>query len=91
MIEKGLSCGRKFDAAGVANQKLGADVVLQIADLATEGWLRRVKEFLGSHGEASCFRNRNEIAKMPEFHSGSHAFQVWESTYKVFVDGAIAA
>jgi NAD(P)-dependent dehydrogenase (short-subunit alcohol dehydrogenase family) len=37
MIEKGLPCCRKFNAAGVASQKRGAHVVLQIADLTAEG------------------------------------------------------
>jgi hypothetical protein len=42
---------------------------------------------LGGYREASCFRNRNEIAKMPEFHLPAHTYQVWLPSYKVFVDG----
>lgn len=43
MIEKGLPCRRKFDAAGLAGQKLDADLVLQVPYLTTERRLDRVE------------------------------------------------
>jgi hypothetical protein len=46
MVEKGAAGGGQFDAAHTAVQELNADLIFEIADLATEGRLRRVEPFL---------------------------------------------
>jgi hypothetical protein len=44
---------------------LGADLLLQIPNLAAEGWLGRVKTLLRRDAEASGVCDCNKIAKMP--------------------------
>jgi hypothetical protein len=47
-----------------AIQELNADLIFEIADLTTEGRLRRVQPFLGGDRQASCLRDRDKIAKV---------------------------
>ena len=42
-----------------------ADIVFEIADLATEGRLRRVEPFIRRQRQAALFGDRDEIAKVP--------------------------
>ena len=65
MIEKGPPGGGQFDAVHAAAHKLDADLVFEIADLATEGRLRRVQPFLSRERQAALLGDRDEIAKVP--------------------------
>jgi hypothetical protein len=47
---------------------VGAYLIFEIADLTTEGRLRRVQLFLGRDRQASGLGNRDEVAKVPELH-----------------------
>jgi hypothetical protein len=60
----------------------------EIADLAAERRLRRVEPFLRRQRQAALLGDRNEIAKVPQLHSGFHIFKAYPSTYKVFCAGA---
>ena len=65
MVEKGPPGGGQFDAVHAAAHQLNADLVFEIADLATEGRLRRVQPFLGRERQAALLGDRDEIAKVP--------------------------
>jgi hypothetical protein len=69
MIEKGSAGGSQFRAARTPDQQLNTDLVLKIADLATEGRLRRMQPFLGGKRQAAGLGNGDEVAKVPQFHS----------------------
>ena len=57
--------GGQFDAAHAAIQELNADLIFEIADLATQGRLRRVEPFLRRQRQAALLGDRDEIAKVP--------------------------
>src|ERR1700741_4010586 len=84
MVEKGAAGGGEFDAAHAAVQELNADLIFEIADLATEGRLRRVEPFLRRQRQAALLGDRDEIANVPYLHSRFHTFKAYPSTYKVF-------
>jgi hypothetical protein len=65
MVEKSPTGGSQFDAVHAAAHKLDADLIFEIADLATEGRLRRVQLFLSRDCQASGLGNRDEIPKVP--------------------------
>jgi hypothetical protein len=62
MIEKRPAGRRQLDPVNAANEKLGADLPLQIAQLPTEGGLCRVQPPLGRHCHAALFGDSDEIA-----------------------------
>ena len=64
MVEKRAPGGGQFDAVDAAAHQRNTDLVFEIADLATEGRLRRVQLFRGGDRQASCLRDRDEIAKV---------------------------
>src|SRR2546430_7845299 len=68
MVEKGAAGGGQFDAVHAAAHQLDADLIFEIADLTTEGRLRRVQLFLGRDRQASGLGNRDEVAKVPQLH-----------------------
>ena len=82
MVQKDPTRGGQLDAASTANHQLSADLVLQVPDLTTEGRLRRVEPPLGSHGETPLLGDSDEIPKMPQLHSVSHACEVWSQLTK---------
>jgi hypothetical protein len=82
MVEKDPTRGGQLDATSAAEQQLRADLVLQVPDLPTEGRLRCVEPPLGSHGEAPLLGDSDEIPKMPQLHSVSHACEVWSQLTK---------
>src|SRR5260370_39287170 len=65
MVEEGAPGGGQFDAVHAAAHKLDADLIFEIADLATEGRLRRVEPFLRRQRQAALLGDRDEIAKVP--------------------------
>ena len=65
MVEKGAPGGGQFDAVHAAAHELNADLIFEIADLATEGRLRRVEPFLRRQRQAALLGDRDEIAKVP--------------------------
>jgi hypothetical protein len=65
MVEKSPTGGSQFDAVHAAAHKLDADLIFEIADLATEGRLRSVEPFLRRQRQAALFGDRDEIAKVP--------------------------
>src|SRR5712692_3365906 len=71
MVEKGATGGGQFNAVHAAAQQLNTDLIFEIADLTTEGRLRRVQLFLGRDRQASGLGNRDEVAKVPQLHRGS--------------------
>jgi hypothetical protein len=46
MVEKGAAGGGQFDPVHAAAHQLNADLIFEMADLTTEGRLRRVQLFL---------------------------------------------
>jgi hypothetical protein len=58
--------GRR-DAAGMAMQQLGAELILQLADLHAESRLRDVQR-RRRRGEASGLDDLGEVSKLAEFH-----------------------
>jgi hypothetical protein len=73
VIEEGSTRRCQFDTASAARQELHAYLVLKVSNLATERRLRRVQFSLCRHGQTSRLGDRNEIAKMSQFHFHSHA------------------
>jgi len=65
MVEEGAPGGGQFDAVHAAAHKLDADLIFEIADLATEGRLRRVEPFLRRQRQAALLGDRDETAKVP--------------------------
>jgi hypothetical protein len=68
-----------------AAHQLNADLIFEIADLTTEGRLRRVQLFLGRDRQASGLGNSDEVAKGA---AAFHIFKAWCPAYKVFFLGA---
>jgi hypothetical protein len=84
MIEKGPPGGGQFDAVHATAHQLNTNLIFEIADLTTEGRLRRVQLFLGRDRQASGLGNRNEIAKVPQLYrlpsiSSRHGAQLTKS------------
>ena len=71
MVEEGATGGGQFDPVHIAADKLNADFIFKIADLATKGRLRRMQPSLGRERQAALFRDRDEIAKVPKLHMPS--------------------
>src|SRR4029077_20810072 len=88
MVQKGPFGGGQFDAVHAAAHQLDADLILEVADLATEGRLRRVEPFLRRQRQAALLGDRDEIAKVPELHGSFHISKACPSTYKVFFANA---
>ena len=84
MVEKGPAGGGQFDAVRAAAQQLDADLVFEIADLAAQRRLRRVQPFLGRERQAALLGDRDEIAKVPQLHSGFHICKVCPQLTKSF-------
>jgi hypothetical protein len=55
-------------AVHAAAHQLNANLVFEIADLAAEGRLRRVRPFLSRERQAALLGDRDEITKMSQFH-----------------------
>ncbi len=68
MIEEDPAGGGQFDSARAAQEKRGAHLMLEIADLAAQGGLGGVQLVLGGKLEASGLGHGDEVAKMSEFH-----------------------
>ena len=68
MVEKGAAGFGQFDASDAADEKSDADFLLEVADLAAERGLSRVKPLLGGELHALRLGDRDEIAKMPKLH-----------------------
>ena len=68
MVEKGAASFGQFDASDAADEKSDADFPLEVADLAAERGLSRVKLLLRGELHALRFGDRDEIAKMPKLH-----------------------
>jgi hypothetical protein len=68
MVEKGAAGGGQFDPVHAAGHQLNADLIFEIADLTTEGRLRRVQLFLSRDRQASGLGNSDEVAKVPQLH-----------------------
>jgi hypothetical protein len=68
MVEKGLAASSQFRSLRTAVQELNADLAFEIAYLAAEGRLGGVKSLFGGERQASRLGNRDEIAKVTEFH-----------------------
>jgi hypothetical protein len=69
MIEKCAPGSGQFDAVHAAAHQRNAHLVFEIADLAAQRRLRCVQPFRGGDRQASCFRDRDEIAKVAQLHS----------------------
>src|SRR6185295_9475687 len=69
VVEKGLARSGQLDAMNAARQQLGADLVLQIANLPAQRGLGGVEPALGGDREAAFLDHRHEITQMPQFHS----------------------
>ena len=68
VVEKGAAGFGQFDASDAADEKSDADFLLEVADLAAERGLRRVKLLLRGELHAPRLGDRDEIAKMPKLH-----------------------
>ena len=68
MVEKGAAGGGQLDAVHAADHQLNANLIFEIADLTTEGRLRRVQLFLSRDRQAPGLGNRDEVAKVPQLH-----------------------
>ena len=66
-LEEQLAGLRQLDATGVALEQLNAELGFEPAHLGREPWLGDPQP-LGGAGEASLLGDRDEIAKMAEFH-----------------------
>ena len=64
MVEKGASGGGQFDPVHASIHQRNADLVFEVADLATERRLRRVELFLGRDRQAARLGDCDEIAKV---------------------------
>ena len=64
-VEKGPTGGGQFNAVHVAAHQLDANLVFEIADLATERRLRGVQPFLSRECQAALLGDRDEITKVP--------------------------
>ena len=71
MVEKSSAGSSQRDAVHAADYQLGADLVLESADLPTKGRLRGVQPFIGSQRQASLLGDGDEIAKVPQLHGGA--------------------
>ena len=71
MFEQGLARRGQLHAAGAADKQFHAHLVLQVADLAAQRWLRREKPLLRRHGQAARFGHGHEIPQMPQFHAAN--------------------
>jgi hypothetical protein len=69
VIQKGAASRRQFDAAHTADEKRGADFMLEIPHLAAEGWLRRMQAAFRRELHAPRLGDGDEITKMPELHA----------------------
>src|ERR1700736_2663767 len=88
MVEKGAGGSSQFNAVHAAAHQLNADLIFEIADLTTEGRLRRVQLFLSRDRQASGLGNSDEVAKVPQLIGAFHIFKAWCPAYKVFFLGA---
>ena len=64
MIEKGAAGRGQVDPVHAAVHQRNTDLVFEITDLAAQRRLRRVQPLLGGDRQASCLRDRDEIAKV---------------------------
>ena len=64
MVEKGATGGGQFDAVHAAAHQLNANLVFEIANLAAQRRLRRMKPLFGGDRQASRLRDRDKIAKV---------------------------
>src|SRR5260370_29807740 len=90
MIEEGAPGGGQFDAVHASIHQRNADLVFEIADLATQRRLRGVQPFLSRKRQAALLGDRDEVAKVPQLHGALHISNACPSTYKVLVAGARA-
>jgi hypothetical protein len=89
VIEKGAASRRQFDAAHAADERRGADFLLEVPHLAAEGGLRGVQAAFRRELHAPRLGDRDEIAKMPELHICLYTLQAYAYTYKVFFSAAV--
>jgi hypothetical protein len=82
MIKEGAAGRGELNATRTTLQQLGADLYLQITDLAAQRWLRRMQSPLGCIGEAAFLDHSYEIAQMPELHGPSYTLWAWSEQTK---------
>ena len=71
VIEKGAASRRQFDAAHAADEKRGADFMLEVPHLTAEGGLRRMQAAFRRKLHTPRLRDGDEIAKVPQFHASA--------------------
>ena len=89
VVEKHASRRGQFDAASAAREKLGPDLLLEVADLTAERRLRGVQPSLGGQAEALGLGDGNEVtlgAVVPSFTPMLGKYR-W-ATYKVSLEDA---
>ena len=64
MFQEGLTGGGELDAPGGALEQLGADLQLQVAQLAAQGGLGGVQPPLGGKGQAALLGHGDEVPEV---------------------------
>src|SRR6202030_1328966 len=86
MVEKGLARSGQRGALNTAQQQLGPDLVLQIANLPAQRRLGGVKLPLGGGREAAFLDHCHEITQVPQLHSRSMPERYALSLQSLFQD-----
>jgi hypothetical protein len=64
--------------------ELNANILFELSDLPTEGWLRSVELLLGGDGQTARVGHGDEVAWMPELHHRIPYLISMGPAYKVF-------
>lgn len=65
MVEKDFSGLCQFNTTAAPSQQRNTDRVFQVPDLPAERGLRRVQPALGRNGQATLFRDSDEVPQVP--------------------------
>jgi hypothetical protein len=65
---------------------LNANLLFEISDLPTEGWLRSVELLLSGDGQTARVGHGDEVAQMPELHHCLPYLVSMGPAYKVFFE-----
>src|SRR3984885_10998174 len=95
VVKKYSACGRQLNAFCSSYKKWRTHLILEVANLAAQRWLRCMQPPFCGKLEASCFGNRDKVTKMPEFqvppllkkHNPSAYKAVLLCTSRVYVQG----
>ena len=71
VVEKRLTRSGQLDTLNTARQKLGSDLILQIANLPAERGLGSVEPALGGSREAAFLDHGDEVTQVPQLHGRS--------------------